>query len=280
MTFLVMGATGKQGGSVARQLLAKGHAVRALTRSTTSPASQELARLGATLVTGDLGDRASLERAAAGASAIFCVTTSFEGGPEAETKQGINVADAAKGAKAYLVYTSVGSADKRTGIPHFDSKYEVEKHIRDIGVSAAIIGPVYFMDNLLTIGRRQLAQKRYATPLSPNRIVQQIPTEDIGAFAVLALENEARFAGKRIDIASDELTGAQVAEILSRVLGEPIAYQQTPMDPSSERSIMYAWLERVGYSADLAMLRRDYPELGLHTFEAWAKAQDWKANRQ
>jgi len=277
MTFLVTGATGKQGGSVARQLLAKGRPVRALTRSTTSPAAQELARLGATLVQGDLGDRASLERAAAGASAIFCVTTSFEGGPEAETQQGINVADAAKGANAYLVYTSVANADKETRIPHFDSKYEVEKHIRKIGVPAAILGPVYFMDNLLTMGRRGLAQKRYATPLSANRIVQQISTEDIGAFAVLALENQARFEGKRIDIGSDQVTGAQVAEILSRILGEPIAYQRTPMDPTSERSIMYEWLERVGYSADIAALRRDYPELHLHSFEEWAKAQNWKA---
>jgi uncharacterized protein YbjT (DUF2867 family) len=276
MTFLVTGATGKQGGSVARQLLAKGHPVRALTRSTSSAAAQELARLGATLVTGDMGDPASLQRAADGARAIFSVSTSFEGGVEAETIQGVNVANAAKAAKAYLVYTSVANADKQTKIPHFDSKYEVEKHIRDIGISAAILGPAYFMDNLLTMGRRMLAQGRYATPLSPNRVVQQISTGDIGAFAVLALENEARFAGKRLDIASDELTGAQSAEIMARILGEPIAYQQTPMDPTSERSIMYAWLERVGYSADVAALRRDYPELHLHTFEEWAKAQDWK----
>ena len=94
---------------------------------------------------------------------------------------------------------------------------------------------------------------------------------------MLALENQARFEGKRIDIGSDQVTGAQVAEILSRILGEPIAYQQTPMDPTSERSIMYEWLERVGYSADIAALRRDYPELHLHSFEQWAKAQNWKA---
>jgi uncharacterized protein YbjT (DUF2867 family) len=273
MTILVTGATGKQGGQVARQLLAKGHAVRALTRSTSSAAAQELAKLGATLVAGDMGDPASLVKAADGARAIFSVSTSFEGGVEAETQQGVNVANAAKAAKAYLVYTSVANADKQTKIPHFDSKYEVEKHIRDIGISAAILGPAYFMDNLLTMGRRMLAQGRYATPLSPNRVVQQISTEDIGAFAVLALENEARFAGKRLDIASDELTGEQSAEILSRILGKPIAYQQTPMDPTSERSIMYAWLERVGYSADLPSLRRDCPEVHLHTFEEWAKAQ-------
>jgi uncharacterized protein YbjT (DUF2867 family) len=270
---LVTGATGKQGGQVARQLLAKGHAVRALTRSTSSTAAQELATLGATLVAGDMGDPASLERAANGARAIFSVSTSFEGGVEAETKQGVNVANAAKAAKAYLVYTSVGSADKETKIPHFDSKYEVERHIRDLGISAAILGPAYFMDNLLTVGARALARGRYATPLSPNRVVQQISTEDIGAFAVLALENEARFAGKRIDIASDELTGVEVAEILSRVLGKTIAYEQTPMDPASERSIMYAWLERVGYSADLAALRRDHPELAPRRFETWARAQ-------
>ena len=272
MTVLVAGATGKQGGSVARQLLARGHSVRALTRTTTSPAAAELARLGATLVTGDLGDLVSLERAADGVDAIFSVTTSFEGGTSAETQQGINLADAARSRQAYLVYTSVGSADTRTGIPHFDSKLEVEQHIRDIGIPAAIIAPAYFMENLSTIGRRRLAQGKYGTPLSPDRKLAQIATDDIGAFAVLALEDRARFAGKRIDIASDELTGTEAAKILSRVLGRPIEYEQTPMDETGERASMYRWLERIGYRSNASALRSEYPEVGWHTFEAWARA--------
>jgi uncharacterized protein YbjT (DUF2867 family) len=243
-----------------------------LTRSTTSPAAAALARLGATLVAGDLGDRASLDRAAEGVDAMFSVTTSFEAGADAETKQGINLADAARSANAYLVYTSVGSADTRTGIPHFDSKLDVELYIRDIGIPAAIIAPAYFMENLLTIGRRDLAQGRYATPLSPTRKLAQIATDDIGAFAVLALEHRARFAGQRIDIASDELTGPEAAEILSRVLGRRIEYQQTPIDVTGERASMYRWLERVGYRSNVGALRSEYPEVGWHTFEAWARA--------
>src|SRR3954463_16812025 len=125
---LVTGATGKQGGAVTRELLRKGHRVRALTRKATGAAAQELARLGAEVVTGDLEDRSSVDAAMRGVDAGFAAGTPFEGGPESETRQGIHVADAAKAAGVYLVYSSVANADRKTGIPHFDSKAEVEKH--------------------------------------------------------------------------------------------------------------------------------------------------------
>ena len=123
---LVTGATGKQGGAVARQLIGKGHHVRALTRDPSKPAAQALAGLGAELAVGNLDDRASLERAIDGVDAVFAVATPFEEGTQAETQQGINVADAAIAAGVQLVYSSVANADRQTGIPHFDSKFAVE----------------------------------------------------------------------------------------------------------------------------------------------------------
>ncbi len=135
LTVLVTGATGKQGGAVARRLLERGHKVRAFTRKAESPAAKALAGLGRTRShRKPRGPRARSKGPLGGADAVFAMSTPFEAGMGAETQQGVTVADAAKAAGAYLVYTSVGSADKKTGIPHFDSKYEVEKHIAKIGV--------------------------------------------------------------------------------------------------------------------------------------------------
>ncbi len=273
---LVTGATGKQGGAVARRLLERGHRVRALTRKAESPAAKALASAGAEIATGNLDDRASLTAAIAGVDAVFAMGTPFEAGMAVETQQGINVADAAKAADKYLVYTSVGSADRKTGIPHFDSKYEVEKHIAKIGVASSVVAPVYFMENAL-FTLEQLKQGVYATPLPPARKLAQIAVADIASFAVLALEQRERFLGKRHDIAGDDVSGDDAVEILSRVKGKKFSYFQVPLDVIRQRmgedgAVMYEWFDRVGYTVDRVALRRDFPEVTWTSFETWAKA--------
>src|SRR6185437_1477695 len=148
LTVLVTGGTGKQGGSVVKSLLERGHQVHVVTRSTDSAKARELANAGVTLVHASLEDTAALIKALEGATSLFAMTTSFEGGPQAETRQGISAADAAKAAGVHLVFNSVGSANRQTGVPHFDSKYEVENHVVKIGVRATVLAPVYFMENL------------------------------------------------------------------------------------------------------------------------------------
>jgi uncharacterized protein YbjT (DUF2867 family) len=281
LTVLVTGATGKQGGAVAHRLLERGHAVRALTRHADAPAAAALVTAGATIVTGSLDDEAGLVRALGGADAMFAMSTPFEAGTAAETHQGVTAANAAKAAGAYLVYTSVACADRSTGIPHFDSKYAVERHIAELGLAAAIVAPVYFMENLW-FGRAQLAKGIVGTPLAPDRALSQIAVADIAAFAVLALEDRARFAGTRHDIAGDERSGAEVVEILSRVTGRPFTYFRVPMDAiragmGEDGVKMYEWFERVGYQTDLPALRRDFPEVGWHDYDQWARTQDWSA---
>ena len=123
LTVVVTGSTGKQGGAVARGLLARGHKVRAVTRDPNSSQAKLLANAGATLVAASLEDTAALTQALEGATSLFAMTTP-SGGTDAETRQGVAAADAAKAAGVHLVFTSVGSANRRTGIPHFDSKYE------------------------------------------------------------------------------------------------------------------------------------------------------------
>jgi uncharacterized protein YbjT (DUF2867 family) len=207
------------------------------------------------------------------------MTTPFEGGTQAETRQGISAANAAKAAGVHLVFTSVGNANRKTGVPHFDSKYQVEEHIAKIGVRATVLAPVYFMENLY-YGKEQLAKGIYATPLPPTRRLAQVAVADIGAVAVRLLEDPGRFAGKRFDLGGDELTGDDVLAILSRVTGRPFTYFQVPLDLIRQRMgddavKMYEWFDRVGYTVDRAALRRVFPDVAFHDFESWAKAQDW-----
>jgi uncharacterized protein YbjT (DUF2867 family) len=281
LTVVVTGSTGKQGGAVARGLLERGHKVRAVTRNTNSKQAKLLANAGAVLVAASLGDAAGIagiKEALEGATSLFAVTTP-SGGTDAEIRQGIAAADAAKAAGVHLVFTSVASANRQTGIPHFDSKYEVEKHIAKAGVRATILAPVAFMENLHFV-KEQLVKGIYASALSPARVLAQVAVPDIGAIAVRVLEDCARFTGKRFDLASDELTGNDAMSILSRVTGRNFTYYQVPLDVVRQRMgedavKMYEWFDRVGFAVDRAALRREFPDVVFHDFESWTKTQNW-----
>ena len=278
LTVVITGSTGKQGGAVARGLLERGHKVRAVTRDTNSSQAKSLAGAGATLVAASLEDTAALTQALEGATALFAVTTP-SGGTDAEIRQGIAAADAAKAAGVHLVFTSVGSANQQTGIPHFDSKYEVEKHIAKVGVRATILAPVAFMENLHFV-KEQLVKGIYASALSPTRTLAQVAVPDIGAIAVRVLEESARFTGKRFDLAGDELTGNDAMSILARVIGRKLTYYQVPLDVVRQRMgedavKMYEWFDRVGFAVDRAALRREFPDVTFHDFESWTKTQNW-----
>lgn len=270
---LVTGATGQQGGSLARLLLQKKHKVYALTRNTQSSAAQDLRNKGANVVKGDLDDSDSLERAAKDVESIFLMGTPFEDGTEGETRRGKLMADIAKENKVeHLVYSSVANADKNTGIPHFESKYKVEQHIKNLGIPYTIIGPTFFMENLLGPG---LEQGQLALPLSPSSILQQSALENIAEFSALVLERGKRFLGKRIDIASDEVTGEQAAKILSNELGQRIRYVHVPLEQvyqaNEDMARMYEWYEKVGTGIDISALHQENPEVNWLTFRDWAK---------
>src|SRR5438067_11819567 len=220
---LVTGATGNQGGACVEALLTRGHRVRALTRNSASPAANRLRELGVEIAVGDFTDHDSLVRAARGVDAVYAMGTPFEGS-EKETAQGITVTDTAKAAGvAHLIYSSVASANRATGIPHFDSKYEVEKHLQASGVPYTIVAPVYFMENLLEPWLVPgLRQGKLAMALPARRSLQQVAVADIGAFVAAVIERGERgdtVFGRRFDIAGDELTGEEAAATLSKVTG-------------------------------------------------------------
>ncbi|MCW3094502.1 MAG: Nucleoside-diphosphate sugar epimerase [Chthonomonadaceae bacterium] len=278
---LVTGATGKQGGACVEALLNRGHQVRALTRNPASPAANRLRERGVEIAVGDFTDRDSLVRAARGADAVYAMSTPYEQGAEQETAQGITITDAAREARiAHFVYSSVASADRGTGIEHFDGKYSVEKQIQASGVPYTIVAPVFFMENWLQPWMlSSLRQGKLAMALPAGRSLQQIAVADIGAFVAAVIERGDTVFDRRFDIAGDELTGDQAAAILSKVTGREIRYEGFPPDilraQSEDMARMFEWFDSTGYAADIKSLRRDFPEVTWHTFEEWARKQDW-----
>lgn len=283
LNVLVTGATGKQGGHVVRELIARGHSIRALTRKPESPAAVALAERGVTIVPGDFEDQKSLERAARGVDTVFAMATPFESGEQAETREGINIVRAAAAVGvAHLVYSSVAGADRATGIPHFDSKFEVEKELRRSGVPFTIIAPVFFMENFLADWMAaSIAKGSIAMALPATRRLQQIALSDIAQFTALVIERRESFLGKRIDIASDEVTGATAAAAISEAAGRHIGYTALPIDAvrqmNEDQALMLEWFDHVGYDADIVGLRSLYPEVEWHRFSVWAGEQDWSA---
>ena len=272
---LVTGATGQQGGSLARLLLQKKHKVHALTRNTQSTAAQDLRNRGAKILKGDLDDSDSLKRAVKDVQSIFLMGTPFEDGTEGEIRRGKLMADIAKENNIdHIVYSSVANADKNTGIPHFESKYKVEQHIKNLGIPYTIIGPAFFMENLLGPG---LEQGQLALPLSPSTILQQSALENIAEFTALVLERRKPFLGKRIDIASDEVTGEQAAKILSNELGQRIRYVPVPLEQvyqaNEDMARMYDWYENRGTDIDISTLHQEYPEVNWLSFKDWARSK-------
>ncbi|MEU5534421.1 NmrA/HSCARG family protein [Streptomyces sp. NPDC020362] len=275
---LVVGATGRQGGAVARHLLAAGRQVRALTRNPVKPAARALADQGAQVVAGDLGDADSLRDALADAQAVFCVTQFFEAGYEGEVAQGRLMVDlAAHAGVGHFVFSSVGSADKNTGIPHFDSKYEIERYLARSSLPFTVLRPVFLMENWE--GRRQEIMDGFLeTPLSPDRPVQQVGVDDIGAFALLALSRPDEWKGRSVDLAGDELSTAQSADVFARVLQRPVEVRRVSWDDFRDRQgeemyVMNRWFETTGYAADPGRLRELRP--GMLSLEDYLRGHGW-----
>jgi len=278
---LVTGATGQQGGALARLLLRRGHHVRAMTRKPEGPVATDLKKAGAEVVAGDLGNRSSVENAAKGVDVAFIVATPYEQGPAAEIRWGKTGVEAAHAARVpYIVYSSVSDADRNTGIPHFDSKAEIEDHLKGLGTEYSIVAPVFFMENLFAPWvSAGFAQGVLAMGVLPDRKLQVISLPEIAEFTTLAVEQPRSFRGKRINIASDEPTPTEIARRLSEITGRKLAYHALPLDEvrkqSEDFAKMYDWFNRVGYSVDIARLKHDYPQVHWRSFREWSGRQDW-----
>ncbi len=278
---LVTGATGKQGGAVVHHLLEQGFRVRALTRDSTKPKAQALADRGAEVVQGDLDDQASVEQALKGVYGVFSVQNYYETGYDGEVRQGVNLADAALLANVqHFVYSSVGSAYGQTRIPHFDSKWEVEEHIRSIALPYTIVRPVALMENW-EAQRKEISGGTLQWPLDPEKKLQQVSVDDVGAIVAIAIEQPDKWLGREVDLAGDESTMPQLAQKFSRVIGRPVRYDQIPWEQfqqaaGEEITVMTKWFNNVGYEANIPALRAEYPK--LTTFEEYLRHHHWQGS--
>ena len=277
-TLLITGATGNQGGAVLRHLLKRGlFTVRAMVRSIDDPKAQALKHAGAELVAADFNDRASLDAALSGIDGVFSVQ-GIQQDLSVEVKQGETLADAAKAAGVtHFVYSSVGSAECGTGIPHFDSKFQIEEHIRAIGIPYTILRPVAFFFNYNGM-RPAIEMGMLPQPLSPDTKLMQLSEEDYGKMVADVFEHPQDFIGRAVEVASVNMTMTEMAAAFSRVLGKPVTYRQISFDEFEQQAckevtIMYHWFEDVGYDTDLSALKREFGE--PESFEVYLREHGW-----
>ncbi len=282
---LVTGATGSQGGATTRELLARGHKVRVMTRNPDGPAAKTLATGGAEVVPGDLDDPASLEHALEGAWGTYAIQNTWEAGVEGEEEQGKRFAQlAAQAGVKHFVYASVASADQQTGIPHFDNKARIEETVRGLGFpSFTIVRPVFFMENLVSPWFKPgIDDGQIQMAVTPETVVQMIAVADIGKYGRLAFEQHEKLNGRAIDIAGDELTVPQAASFISAAAGRTITHFQAPIEEvrkvSEDFAIMLEWFDRVGFSANIATSAEEFG-ITPTTFATWASTVSWERPR-
>lgn len=274
-TILVTGATGRQGGAVVRHLLKGGWKVRALTRKPDGAAAKILGGNGVQIVGGDLNDSDSIKKAVSGAHGVFSVQNSWEHGVENEVLQGtLLIEEAARAGVVHFVYSSAASADRSTGIPHFESKWQIEQRIHASGIPSTILRPVFFMENLLAPDTLSAIENGIlALGNLPSKPLQMIAVDDIGAYAAIVFDNPAEYLGKAFAIAGDELTGPQMARTLGSFLDRSVEYRQTPIEQirafSSDYALMVEWFNSSGYSVAIEELRELHP--GLLRFNQWVE---------
>ncbi|MEO8805181.1 MAG: NmrA/HSCARG family protein [Burkholderiaceae bacterium] len=289
-TILVTGATGAQGGATAAQLLAKGWRVRILARNPEAAAAQALARSGAQICQGDLGDVASLNRAMDGVQGVFSVQVpSFQNGDDAERRHGFNLVNAARQAGVnHFVHTSVCEAGKhllfpdwqsdRWGSKYWTDKWDIEEAVRQAGFARwTVLKPAFMMDNYAQPKAAfmfpQLRQGKILTAFLPETRLQLTSADDVGAFARAAFEQPERFNRQNIDIAAEALTMSDVAATLSRVQHRPVVATSVSPVEALAAGLFPGWVRTQewanvwGYRADIVALAQW--GVPLSSFTAW-----------
>ena len=229
-SFFVTGATGNQGGAVVRSLLNKGCKVKALTRNANSPAARVLKKLNADIVQGDLNNPSSYKEHLKEIDGIFCVLT-YENGIRKEINQGKELANLAKSYNVgHFLYSSVIGADLQTGIPHWESKWEIENHIKHLNLPHTIIRPAALFENfLIPAVKKRILKGILPSPLAKEVIQLFVSSYDIGNISTLIFLSPDQYAEKTILLSVEEISQENIASVFSNVLGQEIKYQKMPM---------------------------------------------------
>lgn len=272
----VTGATGRQGGAVARSLLDAGWHVRALTRNPNSARAQALSALGAEIVQADMEDRQSLQRAFQGAHGVFSVQNPMISGLEAEVRQGKNVADAAKEAGVqHLVYGSAGIG-KSTGIGSWDSKLQVEAHIKALDIPLTILRPTAFMELMTDKDFYPPVSTWHLMPrfMGETRPLVWMSADDLGVIAARAFASPEQYIGRDIKLASDVKSIEECRAIYQDVTGKkprrfPMPVWMFKRFVGTDLIDMWTWLRTGELELDTAPTRAIYPD--ALTIEAWLR---------
>jgi len=283
MTILVTGATGGQGGSVARHLLKAGFQVRALTRNPDSDKANALADAGAQVVAGDLADRASLDRALKDCDGVFGVTNFWEHFTT-EEEHGTNLIEAVADARTgFFIFSSLPNAYELSGhelpVPHFDIKAKLEQRARQSDVPTAFVNVAFYYENFLAFfppqrqddGSYALGFPQGDTPLAA------VSVDDLGGVVVPMFENAEAYVGKVVGVVGDDLPVAEYADIMSTVLEQRVVYNHIPREVfaafgfpgADDLANMFDFNARFipNRQADLEQSRAMFP--GIRTFRMW-----------
>ena len=279
---LVSGATGRQGGALMKHLLKGQWRMRALTRNPGGRAAQEISQRGVEVVQGDMDNIESLKSAMKGVHGVYSVQDFWTVGAKREVQQGKNMADAARASGVeHFLYSSVGGAERNSGISHWVTKWEVENHIRKLAIPATVLRPAAFMENYyiaaVEIG---ILKGKLADPIRADKSYQTIAVDSIGAFGALAFERPKDFIGLELEIAGSDLTNVQAAEVFTRVLGKRVKFQKLPLPLvrvvlGKEFYQMFRWFNDSGFKADIPALKRRFPEVRLWSLEEWLREEGW-----
>jgi uncharacterized protein YbjT (DUF2867 family) len=129
--------------------------------------------------------------------------------------------------------------------------------------------------------RAALDAGRLPTPIPADMPLQQVAIADVASLTAVAVERPEELRGERVELASDELSAVDAASALSRVLGRHVQPDAAPPDEIGPGlRALFAWLERAGRQVDVPALHARYPEVGWHSFEEWARDQDWPAQSE
>jgi uncharacterized protein YbjT (DUF2867 family) len=284
---LVTGATGNQGNVTARMLLDKQFSVRAMTHQPHSAKAALLAAHGAEIVYGNLEDPATLYSALSGVRAVFSVQDSRDAESDIEEERGKRLAYLAKEQDVtQYVYSSVAAARAKSGVPHFEVKGRIEQTIRDLNFdSYTFLRGTFFMESLLdpAIFPEVISSGKLICPINPATRVQMVSAEDVAKFALFSFENPDLMNGVELDLAGDEHTFGEIAEVLSAALRKPIEFSSMGMEDfaklrrfSSETKNnverIISWWDSAGWDVDIGGLMLASRNFGIEltTFNEWA----------
>lgn len=286
---LVTGATGKQGGAVARRLLSEGWTVRVLTRNPGSDAARQLISAGAQAIKGDYADGASVRAALQGVSAVFSVQLP---GPHERNQGSLLIEEALRSKVRHFIHSSVAAASRHTAFPrwgvghwyddYWRAKWSVEQKVRSAGFAHhTILRPAFLMENFIPPAVTRifpdLPRSELASAMRCDTVVDLVSTEDVAAFVNAALRAPERFSGRSIDLAAEALTISRIAEALSTGLGKEIRVVELSAEQALARGQTRGWvrcqewINEVGYRVDIEGLKQY--GVPLTPLSAWTAAR-------